>query len=288
MPGPPPVSARIALVGDPVDHSPSPQIQIAGFREVGLDWDYVLVGVPKGQLEAHWGELMEGFLGLNVTIPLKVEAARLVSERTSVAALCGSVNTVTFRASGALGDSTDGRGFMAALSRAGVDRVQRAVVLGTGGAARSVVAALAGQGTQVTVMGRNRARGDTIALELGPPLSGKVAFSPLDALSLGAALVDADLLVNATPLGGPTAPDQSPVGGAIVLPANVAVVDLVYRPRQTPLLRQAAASGCRTVEGIEMLVEQAALSFEVWTGAAAPVDVMRQAAYRANPAGAGL
>jgi len=286
--GPPPVSARIALVGDPVDHSPSPQIQIAGFREVGLDWDYVLVGVPKGQLKARWGALMKDFLGLNVTIPLKEEAARLVSDRSSAAALCGSVNTVTFRAPAALGDSTDGRGFLAALARAEVDHVQRAVVIGTGGSARSVVAALAGQGTEVTVMGRNPASGARLAQDLGGLLPGKVEFSPLGALALDAALAASDLLVNATPLGGATAPNQSPVTGDILLPANLAVMDLVYRPRQTPLLRQAAASGCRTVEGIEMLVEQAALSFEVWTGAPAPVEVMRQAAYRAQPFGVAL
>jgi len=278
------VRPQVALVGNPVAASLSPSIQIAAFRAAGLDWDYRLVTIPEGELEANWRQLMQTFWGLNVTIPLKEAAARLVTTMSPAAELSGSVNTVLFRGPVAAGDSTDGRGLMMALARAEVARVDRAVVIGTGGAARAVVATLAGEGAEVTVLGRNPAAGDRMLQQMSRLPRGKVSFVPLRAPDLARLLAGSDLLVNATPLGGVTAPDESPLG-PIPLPAHLTVVDLVYRPRRTPLLRQAAAAGCRTVEGIEMLVEQGALSFEVWTGMPAPVDMMRRAAYLALPAG---
>ena len=279
MPGRPAMKPQIALIGDPVAHSLSPQIQAAAFQAVGLDWGYQLLRVPRGQLTARWSALRSDFVGLNVTIPLKEDAARLVTRTTAAAGICGSVNTVMFQPGAAIGDSTDGPGFMAALARGGVEQLERAAVIGTGGAARAVVAALAARGTAVMVLGRHPEAGRRIADDLSGMVPGQVGYGRLCASDLASALVGADLLVNATPLGGPTAPDRSPLPEAMRLPAGLAVVDLVYRPRRTPLLQQAAASGCRVVEGIEMLVEQAALSFAAWTGTKAPVEVMRRAAY---------
>ncbi|MHB8323560.1 MAG: shikimate dehydrogenase [Candidatus Dormibacteria bacterium] len=285
------MTRQIAVIGDPVDHSLSPQMHTAAFEVVGLDWTYQRLCVPRHELRARWDGLGSEFWGLNVTAPLKEDVARLVTRVTTTASRCGSVNTVIFEAGGALGDSTDGEGFMTALARAGMQQVQCAAVLGTGGAAKAVVAALAESGSRVTVLGRNLAAGREMVHELGEAMGAEVAYAPLGAQELAGALDGADLLVNATPLGGTSFPLSSPVPETVRLAAGLTVVDLVYRPRRTALLERADAAGCRVVEGVEMLVAQGALSFERWTGRQAPVEIMRRAAYRALdglPAGSSL
>jgi shikimate dehydrogenase len=275
------VTERVGLIGDPVALSLSPRIQMAALEATGLDWTYQLIPVGRGELAARWEELRKGFLGLNVTIPIKEEAAELATRLSATAARCGSVNTLTFTASEAMGDSTDGQGFMAALAGAELGASKNAVVIGTGGSARAVAAALAEQGAKVHVLGRNGVAGRRLAGDLSRSGLGGVRFSELDPEGLAAALAGADLLANTTPLGGPAAPLQSPVPESVGLDPGLVVFDLVYRPRRTPLLRRAAGLGCRVVEGVEMLVEQGALSFECWTGRRAPVTEMRQAAYLA-------
>jgi shikimate dehydrogenase len=202
------------------------------------------------------------------------------------------VNTVVFSEGYAVGHSTDGAGFLAALRRAGMGRVGRAVVLGTGGAARAVAAALADEGTAVLVMGRNRGAGHRLAADLardsGPP--GTIAFALADPGAIARALPAANLLVNATSVGGWPEAATSPLPRDVRLEPPLSVVDLVYRPRRTVLLARAASAGCTVVEGVEMLIEQGARSFEIWTGRPAPVEAMRAAAYRAlerEPAGDG-
>ena len=195
----------------------------------------------------------------------------------------GSANTVSFAGARAVGDSTDGEGFLAALRRVEPDPsgLRRAVILGTGGAARAVAAALAGLRVDVTIVGRNGPNGERLAADL--PGVAFVRFDhagPPDPAVLGP-IGRADLVVNATPLGGPAAPGLDPVPSAARLGTATIVFDLVYRPRLTPLLRRAASVGCRVVEGVEMLIEQGTRSFGVWTGLDAPADVMQAAAYRA-------
>lgn len=275
------MTERVGLIGDPVALSLSPRIQAAALEATGLDWEYLLVPVGRGQLKARWEELRKSFLGLNVTIPIKEEAAELATRLSDTATRCGSVNTLTFNSTEAIGDSTDGAGFMAALVGAGLTAPEHAVVIGTGGSARAVVAALAERGAEVQVLGRNAVAGERLALDLSRSGLVGVQFSEIDPKRLAAALAGADLLANATPVGGPATPLQSPLPDSIRLAPGMVVVDLVYRPRLTPLLRRAAALGCRVVEGVEMLVEQGALSFECWTGRQAPIGEMRQAAYLA-------
>jgi shikimate 5-dehydrogenase len=174
----------------------------------------------------------------------------------------------------AIGDSTDGAGFIAALRRAEPGRVGTAVVLGTGGAARAVSAALTADGTRVTVSGRNGAAGSRLASDLAG-----VTFVGIDRVA--DAVGAADVVVNATPVGGSGRTRSDPLPEGVALPAAAIAFDLVYRPRRTAFLRRATRAGCRSVEGIEMLIEQGARSFELWTGLDAPIDAMRAAAYRA-------
>lgn len=264
---------RFALIGDPVAGSVSPAMQRAAFRAAGLDHDYVAVRVPARELEARWPDLAASCRGLNVTIPHKERVVPLLDEISPEAARIGSVNTVVLRDGRAEGHSTDGAGFMAALRRAGLGPHRRAVILGSGGAARAVAAALRAERTAVVVAGRTPARTRRLAEDLG------VEAVALEPGPLREALADADLLVNATPLGG--RPKETPLPVGVAIPPGATVFDLVYRPRRTALLARAEARGCAVVEGVEMLVEQGALSFEIWTGAPAPVEAMREAALRA-------
>jgi shikimate dehydrogenase len=272
---------EVALVGDPVAHSVSPAIQSAAFAARGLDWHYRLVRVADGELESAWPGLARRFRGINVTSPHKQTAARLADALSPSARTCASVNTLTFGPSGAFGDSTDGAGFIRALRRVAPRVPETAVVLGTGGAARAVVAALSAEGAEVRVLGRNEVAGTELARDLAGTGPGTIGFHGDGDAVLTAALDGAELLVNATTLGGPSFPGRSPVPDGVALRKDIIVFDLVYLPRRTPLLCRAEASGCLVVAGLDMLIEQGGLSFEAWTGVGAPLQAMREAADRA-------
>lgn len=260
-----------------MSRSISPQMQRAGFRAAGLSLDYTCVRVRADELARAFPGLLRRFVGLNVTRPLKAAVLPLLDAVSKPAAEAGSVNTVVLSEGTASGDSTDGTGFLAALSRQADEPVRRAVVLGTGGAARAVAAALRGHGAAVQVAGRNPAAAARLGADLGAePVAG-------DLPSVTAAVEGADLLVNATPVGAEPCPASSPLLEALPLRPGLTVFDLVYLPRVTALLRRAEAAGCRTVQGVEMLIEQGVRSFELWTHCRAPVAAMRAAAYAALP-----
>ena len=278
------MSSRVLLIGDPVEHSVSPPMQGAAFREGGLDWTFEAVRVPRAHLPEAWAAIDSdaSVVGLNVTIPLKEAVVRHLG-RTE--AREGSVNTIVFeeretKGRIAVGHSTDGAGFMAALRRVDGRSRRRAVILGTGGAARAAAAALRADGSAVTLLGRSRERGRRLAQDLGVGFEWWERDEPGAAAALHRHLEGTDLLANATPIGTGDAV-ANPLPDRFDVPPEVTVFDLVYRPRRTAILRQAADRGCRTVEGIEMLIEQGARSFSLWTGMPAPFEVMRTAAYRA-------
>jgi shikimate dehydrogenase len=268
------VSRTIALIGDPVAHSVSPAMQNAAFAALGLDAEYVALRIPLPDLPRAFGALREGFAGLNVTRPLKEAVAPLLDRLSPEAARTGSVNTVAFREGHVEGHSTDGAGFLAALRAAGAADPAYGVILGAGGAARAVTWALADLGTELAVTGRNAEAGERLAAEV----EGAVSFVAPERGALARAVAAADLLVNATPVGEWPDVEACPLPDGIPLHPSLTVFDLVYRPRVTSLLARARTSGCRSVEGVEMLVSQGAASFEVWTGLPAPVGVMRRAA----------
>ncbi len=267
----------IAQIGDPVSQSPSPAMHRAAFAASGLDLDYVTERVTLGELPKVFDGPLQRHLGLNVTRPLKEAIVPLLDEVRGSAAETGSVNTVTFADGRAIGDSTDGYGFMAALLRAQPTSPREALILGAGGAARAVASALRRAGAEVTIAGRNEERARGVAEATG----GRAVT--LETEPIADVLPRADLLVNATPLG-----DRSPLPAGASLHEGLAVFDLVYSPRETALLAEARAAGCVTVEGVEMLVEQGALSFGIWTGKTAPVGAMREAALAALDERAGV
>jgi shikimate dehydrogenase len=263
------LTALAGVLGFPVAHSRSPDMHNAAFRALGLDWHYVKLPVPPalfaGTVRALPGS---GFRGANVTIPHKHAALELADERTPSADAIGAANTLTFLDGGSIeAHNTDAHGFLAAL---GDDEARglRTLVLGAGGAGRAVAWALREAGaTEVAVWNRTPERAKALADDLGVAAVLRPATC--------------DLLVNATSVGLEPRLDEAETLAALQLdqldPPRI-VVDLVYGDEPTPLLGWAARGGSRTVNGLEVLVRQGALSFERWTGLEAPIDAMRTAA----------
>lgn len=274
MSGVPPLSGatRVAgVIGDPVTHSSSPALHNAAYRALGLDYVYVAFPVPAGRgADAVRAVPALGLAGLNVTMPHKADAAHACDDLTDDARTLGVVNTVVPCGEGRVhGDSTDGPGFVAALRDEGVEpRGRGIVVIGAGGAARAIVLALGRAGARVTVAARRpEARDGAAALA---PDARAIALDELDAV-----VRDADVIVNATPIGMRGEPP--PFDVASLAPRHV-VVDTVYHPAETPLLAAARAAGVAVAaNGLGMLVHQAALAFRLMTGLDAPLDAMRAA-----------
>lgn len=272
-------STRLAaVIGWPVRHSRSPQLANAAFAAAGLDWTMVALEVAPGDV-ARAVEAVRALDigGLMVTMPHKADIAPFLDDLTPAALALGAVNSVAWVDDRLVGDNTDGAGLVASLRAHGIDPAGRhVVVLGAGGAARSVIWALAESGAaDVAVLNRTADR----AVEAAR-LAGSIG-------RVGSAgdLATADLVVNATSVGFGATEDDA---GAIpcdpdLLGDRHTVVDLVYQPLSTSLLRAAGARGARVVDGLGMLVHQAALSLERWTGVAPDVAVMDRAARQGSP-----
>jgi len=269
-----------ALIGSPVAHSLSPAVHNAAFAAAGIDAVYLPVRVEGGK--ENFGGFMDALLarpwmdwhGLSITLPHKLNALDYVGEDNCDELACriGAINTITIGRDGQLrGYNTDYAAAMDALCGA-MDIAQKALagrsvaVIGAGGVSRAIVAALANVKADVTIYNRTAERGEKLAEEFS------CRARPLDAL----AKTDAEILINCTSIGMHPDVDASPLDG---IPPDVGVVfDTIYNPPGTRLLRQAKDSGCQTVSGLDMFVNQAAAQFELWTGAAAPKEIMREAA----------
>lgn len=272
----------VGVMGWPVGHSLSPSMHNAALRALGLDWRYLLLPVQPHEVPAAVRGLRAlGFAGANVTIPHKVAVAALMDELTPEALAVGAVNTIIIRDGRFTGHNTDAYGFLTALTTTGYAPAARsALVLGAGGAARSVVFALASAGAIVSVYNRTEERAHALIAALAPHLSG-AAVRVVTAHDLATALLSAELVVNATAVGMTGGPPGSPLPAGARLRAGATAYDLVYTPRRTPFLRQASAAGAHSVGGLGMLVHQGAQALELWSGRSAPVDVMARAARRA-------
>lgn len=265
-------STRVAgVIGDPVRQSLSPVLMNAAFSVLGIDWVYAAFPVRRGGAAAALDAMRTLELaGLSVTMPHKTDAAAACDDLTPDAAALHSVNTVVPLGGGRLlGDSTDGEGFVRSLREAGHDPGgRRVLLLGAGGAARAVALALGREGSAVTVAAR-RPEAAASAAALAP------GGEAIDWASARVHAHGADMVVNATPVG---MSDEGLPLPASALRAGQVVADLVYHPRETPLLRAAVEAGATALDGLGMLVHQAALAVERWTGERAPVGVMRAAA----------
>ncbi len=271
----------VGIIGDPVRGSPSPRLHNAAFAALGLNWCYVAFQVPRDRLEgALRGLPALGIAGVNVTVPHKEAALAYLDETTDDARLIGAVNTIRVDGDRLIGHNTDTTGLLDALRYDGgvAVRGQRAAIVGAGGAARAAAFALAGEGAAgVTIINRNWDRAAALADSIRRSFQCAVDAVPLDGSAVGAALREATLLVQATTVGGGAQRALSPIPGGALHP-GLFVIDMVYSPEETVLLREARAAGCRALGGLPMLVYQGARAFEIWTGRAAPLQVMRDAA----------
>jgi shikimate dehydrogenase len=260
-----------AVIGSPVRHSLSPALHNAGFAASGVDWVYAAFEVEAGRARAALDAMrIFGLGGLSVTMPHKENVAELVDELDAAATALHSVNTVVPIGDGRLkGYSTDGAGFLASVAAQGVEVVgKRVCVLGGGGAARAIVDALVRAGVAaVTVVNRSHERAEAAAL-----LADGVGV-----VGEPAAIADCDLLVNATSIG--MGSEELPCDPQL-LHDGLVVADIVYHPRSTALLIAARERGARTVEGLGMLVHQAVVQQQLWTGITPDPAVMWAAAER--------
>jgi len=304
----------LGLIGYPLGHSLSPQIHSAALNALGLSGEYSLypvhpysslsspAGRGAGSYVAEGGEgknkfILEGLLqqvrdgeihGLNVTIPHKQNVISLLDELSPAAQTIGAVNTIFLRDGVLIGDNTDTPGFWGDLQRlvanhqplanSATGNPQFALVLGSGGGARAVVYALLSHGYQVTISARceDLAQAETLQDDLSA-VSDQIKIICLETDYDSIKTDCLSLLVNCTPVGMYPLENASPWPDEIPLPQNAAVFDLVYNPRETRFVQQARAAGLPATTGLGMLVEQAALAFERWTGQKAPRDVMRAA-----------
>ncbi len=257
-----------AVIGDPIRHSLSPTLHNAAYAATGLDWRFMAFEVPAGAAPGALDAMrVLGIRGYSVTMPHKTDVAAACDTLSDDAARLRSVNCVVPRTGGVLhGESTDGEGFLRSLADAGVDVAGRSVLLlGAGGAARAVALALGRAGARLGISARRLdAATGVAALADGSTI---VEWAARDA-----AAAAADIVVNGTPIGmgGDTG---IPVSAAALRPDQV-VADLVVHPLVTPLLAAAAKAGAQPVEGLGMLVHQAAVAFTHFTGIDAPVEAM--------------
>ncbi|NUL82430.1 MAG: shikimate dehydrogenase [Armatimonadetes bacterium] len=252
-------SKVVALFGHPVGHSRSAEIQSAFFAALGLDWEYRVIDVPPDALKAAINDLRtNGWVGANITIPHKTEALALADDSTEAAGLIGAANALFWKGGKLIADNTDMAGFLAALDATGAAR-SPAVILGSGGSARAVHAALGGE---AMVISRSACDWSILARKWGSP-------EAIDAIGR------ARLLVNCTPAGMSPNKNEMPEIPIEVLSADCFVFDLVYNPLETKLLKNARERGLRCSNGWSMLVWQAAFSCERWAGRKVPTQAVR-------------
>ncbi len=271
---------RIYLLGYPLGHSISPAMQNAALEACRLQgWHYEKLALPPDQLSEMLSALRaDDCAGANVTIPHKQTIIPHLDGLSRTAWAIGAVNTIVKREGRLIGENTDAPGLMQTLRAHQIDpRNARVYLLGAGGAAAAVGFALAEAGAkQLVIINRTAAR----AVALGDHLRG--LFPELQiVINDWARLEETDLVVNATAVGMLPAVDDTPLPANQVLPRGIAVLDLVYNPPETRLLREAAQVGARCLGGLETLIYQGARAFQMWTGREAPVSVMLTAAQQA-------
>jgi 3-dehydroquinate dehydratase/shikimate dehydrogenase len=260
-------STRVyGVLGANVERSLSPVLHNRALETVGLDAVYVplqaealapfIQALPQLELS-----------GFSVTRPYKVEILQFLDEVDEVAALSGSVNTVVVHDGTLQGSTTDGMGILAPLKKRVDVKGRRVVILGAGGAARAAALALVRKGARVTLLARDAAKAAHVASAVGCA-AGSLA---------DAAAEPFDVLINATPVGSADFPNTSPVPASLHRAGSV-VFDMVYDPLETQLLRDAQAAGATVINGLEMLIAQAVVQFEAWTGRDAPTGEMKAAA----------
>ena len=278
---------RLGVFGDPVAHSLSPQMQNAALKHCQIDMQYVRFQISPDELREALKLIRDlKFVGVNLTVPHKIAALKLVDDLEESAKHIGAVNAIKVEREKLRGFNTDGRGFSRAIREEFVVDLRdlRVMILGAGGAARAIAMQCAKENCErLVIANRTLEKGKKLADELrdffaGPRVLGPVAR--LQAIAWDEAafrfqIGNIDLIVNATPLGLHRS-DPSPIPARLLAP-HLMVYDTIYSERQTPFVSAAIEAGARGANGLSMLLHQGALAFEIWFGREAPLDVMRKA-----------
>ena len=273
---------QLGLIGFPLSHSLSPKIHTAALYSCGLEGAYSLFPVHpdnKQGLKDLLSRVSSGEIhGLNVTIPHKQNVIQFMDELTPTAAEIGAVNTIYLRNEKLIGGNTDAPGFLSDLERFLTVQTRRhgdsnALVLGSGGAARAVVHALLHNRWNVSLAARQVEQTQQLR-----NLFTDYQLQITDFTFSNVELSNISLIVNTTPIGMAPNIDQSPWPENVPFPMNAAIYDLVYNPHETKLVRDACSQGLSATTGLGMLVEQAALAFEIWTGHKPSREIMFEAA----------
>lgn len=265
------------VIGDPVDENPTVVIAEAAYDAQKLPWQYLTIQVKRGNLAAAVnGMKAMGFAGFNVTMPFKQEILEHLDELSPAARFIGAVNAVANRDGKLFGDNTDGKGFLAALRERGISvEGKKIVLLGTGGAARAIAVELVMAGAaSLVIAGRTEEKGRSLAALIDGAYPNRAAFS----LWQGRLEIpeDADILINATSIGFEN-PDAVPDVDCDAIRSNLVVCDVIPNNEHTLFLRNAERKGCQTLGGLSMILHSVALSYEIFTGRDAPLDVMKKA-----------
>ncbi len=279
-----PSTFQLGLIGYPLGHSLSPKIHAAALKACGLQGGYSLFPIHKDDkhgLKDLLTRVRSGEIhGLNVTIPHKQNVIEYMDELTPVANAISAVNTVYLREGKLVGDNTDASGFLSDLKRHmgnwELGAGKSVLTVGAGGSARAVVNALADQGWTITITSRRLEQAQELAAQFKNAKTIELNFQTLQLSSF-------QLIVNTTPVGMAPNVDRSPLPENLSLPSNTFVYDLVYNPSETKLVKTARAQGLSATTGLGMLIEQAALSFEIWTGCIPPRDVLFEAVRATRP-----
>lgn len=270
----------LGVFGHPISHSLSPVMHNAAIRALNIDYIYVPFHVMPGSLaKAVEGIRAMEITGVNVTIPHKEHVIEYLDEISEYSKRIRSVNTIINVDGHLRGDTTDGPGFVRSATAAwGKLDGCRTLILGAGGSAKAVAFALAEIGCEIVIANRTRERAVELAVGLREVFqAGKFGVVDLDGQALGEEIPKIDLVVNTTSLGMHPDVDGIPMPPDLLRP-HLLVYDLVYNPARTRLVIEAERRGAKAVTGLEMLVYQGALSFEMWTGLEAPIAVMKEAA----------
>lgn len=270
----------VGIFGNPLGHSLSPQMQNAAFAALGINYTYFPFQVLPEQLhQAVLAMKALNFAGANVTIPYKEAVIPYLDWLSREAELIGAVNTIVYHNGELIGYNTDGEGFLMSLGKdLGMSPAgKRVVLLGAGGATRAVAVTLGSNGAaEITIANRTKSKADELARYTSSVTGCRTRAVLLEKRDLQDLLLSADLLINCTPVGMYPKEGLSPLDSNLLKP-HLTVIDLIYRPRETALLRAAQAIGCRTLDGLGMLLYQGALAFKLWTDREPPVDIMRKA-----------
>lgn len=266
------------IIGDPIEHSLSPVMHNAAFEELNLDFVYVAFRVRKDELrEAIVGAKGLDIRGLNVTMPHKNAVMRYLDEIDSTARSIGAVNTILDDEGRLTGYNTDGIGALKALKENGITpNGKKLLLLGAGGAGKAIAFHATQEVEKLVILNRTPQKAKKLAEVLLKEFNKKINGNEISTKIIKEELKDADILVNATSVGMYPGIDQSLVPPSSLRP-GLCVMDIVYNPLETKLVKDAKAVGAKVVSGIEMLVYQGAASFEIWTNHPAPVKVMKQA-----------